>query len=78
MTDEQYEQGMRARREVLGDKHVDRAIERTTPLTEPFQDGLSNAEIREVLLHSAVYARGACGQRRIRDRAARTRGVRRV
>ena len=56
MTDEQYEQGLRARREVLGDKHVDRAIERTTPLTEPFQDGLSNAEIREVLLHSAVYA----------------------
>jgi 4-carboxymuconolactone decarboxylase len=26
------------RREVLGDEHVDRALERTTPLTAPFQD----------------------------------------
>jgi 4-carboxymuconolactone decarboxylase len=26
------------RREVLGDEHVDRAIERTTPLTAPFQE----------------------------------------
>jgi 4-carboxymuconolactone decarboxylase len=32
------EQGMKTRREVLGDTHVDRAIERTTPFTEPFQD----------------------------------------
>jgi 4-carboxymuconolactone decarboxylase len=38
MTDEQYEEGMRVRREVLGDQHVDRAIERTTDLTAPFQD----------------------------------------
>jgi 4-carboxymuconolactone decarboxylase len=30
--------GMRIRREVLGDDHVDRAIERTTDLTAPFQD----------------------------------------
>jgi 4-carboxymuconolactone decarboxylase len=30
--------GMRIRREVLGDEHVDRAIERTTPETEEFQD----------------------------------------
>jgi 4-carboxymuconolactone decarboxylase len=30
--------GMRIRREVLGDDHVDRAIERTTPETEEFQD----------------------------------------
>jgi 4-carboxymuconolactone decarboxylase len=33
-----YETGMRVRREVLGDAHVDRAIERTTELTAPFQD----------------------------------------
>ena len=32
------EQGMRVRREVLGDAHVDRAIARTTEFTEPFQD----------------------------------------
>jgi 3-oxoadipate enol-lactonase/4-carboxymuconolactone decarboxylase len=30
--------GMRIRREVLGDEHVDRAVERTTPETEEFQD----------------------------------------
>ena len=29
---------MRVRREVLGDKHVDRAVARTTPFTEDFQD----------------------------------------
>ncbi len=104
MTDEHYEPGMRVRREVLGDAHVDQAIERTTPFTEAFQDyitrsawgsvwgrpgldrrtrsaltlavltalgrerelamhvraalrnGLSESEIAEVLLHTAVYA----------------------
>ena len=101
---ERTAQGMRVRREVLGDEHVNRAVASTTPLTEPFQDfitryawgeiwsrpGLSRAErsmitltalvvlrqeeelamhlraalrngvtpdqIREVLLHTAVYA----------------------
>jgi 4-carboxymuconolactone decarboxylase len=101
---EEYEAGMEVRRAVLGDEHVDRAIERVTPLTEPFQEfitryawgavwaregldrrtrsaitlavltalgrenelaihvrgalrnGLSEAEIGEVLLHTAVYA----------------------
>ncbi len=38
MTDETHEQGMKVRREVLGDEHVDRAIARTTPVTEEFQD----------------------------------------
>jgi 4-carboxymuconolactone decarboxylase len=32
------ERGMRVRREVLGDAHVDRAIARTTDFTAPFQD----------------------------------------
>ena len=36
--EERYEAGMRVRREVLGDAHVDRAIARTDPFTEPFQD----------------------------------------
>ena len=34
MTDE----GMRIRRKVLGDEHVDRAVERTTDFTRDFQD----------------------------------------
>jgi 4-carboxymuconolactone decarboxylase len=33
-----HERGMRVRREVLGDEHVDRAIERTSDLTVDFQD----------------------------------------
>jgi 4-carboxymuconolactone decarboxylase len=32
------ERGMRVRREVLGDAHVDRAVARTTDFTAPFQD----------------------------------------
>lgn len=104
MTDESHDAGMRVRREVLGDEHVDRAIASSTPFTEPFQEfitsyawggvwtregldrrtrsaitlavltalgreqelelhvraavrnGLSEQEIAEVLLHTAVYA----------------------
>lgn len=36
--DERHEQGMRTRREVLGDAHVDAAIAGTTPFTADFQD----------------------------------------
>jgi len=99
-----HDAGMKVRREVLGDEHVDRAIAGTTDFTAPFQDfitrfawggvwtregldrrarsaitlavltalgreneiamhvraavrnGLTPAEISEVLLHTAVYA----------------------
>ena len=98
-----FDRGMRTRREVLGDEHVDEAVTRTTGFTEDFQDlitryawgeiwsrdgldrrtrccitltalvalgreeelamhvraalriGLSPDEIKEVLLHSAIY-----------------------
>jgi len=98
-----FDRGMRTRREVLGDEHVDEAIARTTGFTGDFQDlitryawgeiwsrdgldrrtrscitltalvalgreeelamhiraalriGLSPEEIKEVLLHSAIY-----------------------
>ena len=33
-----HDEGMRVRREVLGDAHVDRAVAATTSFTEPFQD----------------------------------------
>ena len=36
--DARAERGMKVRREVLGDAHVDRAVAGTTPFTEPFQD----------------------------------------
>jgi 4-carboxymuconolactone decarboxylase len=103
MTDD-YEHGMKIRREVLGDEWVDRATENASALTEAFQElitryawggvwsrpeldrktrsaitlavltalgreqelelhiraavrnGLTDAEIGEVLLHTAVYA----------------------
>jgi 4-carboxymuconolactone decarboxylase len=103
MTDSAHERGMKVRREVLGDEHVDRAIDRTTEHTADFQDfitryawgeiwsrpgldrrtrscititalvalgrfdelelhiraaqrnGVANEEIKEVLLHCAVY-----------------------
>jgi 4-carboxymuconolactone decarboxylase len=99
-----YDDGMKIRREVLGDEHVDRAVAKTTDFTAPFQDfitryawgdvwarpeldrrtrscitlaalvslraegeigmhvkaalrnGLTPDEIREVILHTAVYA----------------------
>ena len=104
MSDETHERGMRVRREVLGNDHVDRAVDRTTPFTADFQElitkyawgeiwsrpgldrrtrscitlavlvalgrdhevamhvraalgnGLTPDEIKEVLLHTAVYA----------------------
>ena len=102
--DDIHERGMKVRREVLGDAHVDRAVEGTTEFTADFQDlitryawgeiwarpgldrktrscitlaalvslgrdhevamhvraalrnGLTADEIKEVLLHTAVYA----------------------
>ena len=38
MSDETHERGMQIRREVLGDEHVDAAVERTTAFTADFQD----------------------------------------
>ena len=36
--DPTHERGMQVRREVLGDEHVDAAIQRTTGFTADFQD----------------------------------------
>lgn len=38
MSEDPYEAGMTVRREVLGDAHVDRALDQTTPFTAPFQE----------------------------------------
>jgi 4-carboxymuconolactone decarboxylase len=104
VSEDRHERGMEVRRQVLGDEHVDRSIESTTPFTADFQDfitryawgeiwarpgldrktrscitlaalvalgrdhevamhvraalrnGLTPDEIKEVLLHTAVYA----------------------
>jgi 4-carboxymuconolactone decarboxylase len=103
MTDDRHERGIRVRREVLGDEHVEAALERTSDFTAEFQDlitryawdevwnrpgldrrtrsaitltalvarghfdelamhvraalrnGLTREEIKEILLHSAIY-----------------------
>lgn len=41
--DELYDAGMRARRRVLGDAHVDRAEAAKTPFTAPFQEYITRA-----------------------------------
>jgi 3-oxoadipate enol-lactonase/4-carboxymuconolactone decarboxylase len=38
MSTPDYEAGMRVRREVLGDEHVDRAVDGTTEVTADFQE----------------------------------------
>jgi 4-carboxymuconolactone decarboxylase len=43
-----HEAGMKVRREVLGDEHVDRAVAAATPLTEPFQDFITRYAWGEV------------------------------
>jgi 4-carboxymuconolactone decarboxylase len=43
MTDERYDAGMRVRREVLGDDHVDRAVAATTDLDADFQRYITRA-----------------------------------
>ena len=48
MTDERRARGSRVRREVLGDVHVDRAEERTTDFTRPFQEFITDAAWADV------------------------------
>jgi 4-carboxymuconolactone decarboxylase len=43
MSDERHDAGMRVRREVLGDEHVDRAQAAATRFTQPFQDHITRA-----------------------------------
>ena len=43
-----HARGMEVRRAVLGDAHVDRAIDSTTPLTEGFQDFITRYAWGEV------------------------------
>jgi 4-carboxymuconolactone decarboxylase len=43
-----HEEGMKVRRAVLGDEHVDRAVASTTPFNEPFQDFITRYAWGEV------------------------------
>lgn len=48
MSDNVYERGMKVRREVLGDAHVDRAEARKTALTADFQDYITRCAWGEI------------------------------
>jgi 4-carboxymuconolactone decarboxylase len=55
--DDQHARGMEVRRAVLGDAHVDRAVERTTPFTEAFQDLITRYAWGEVWARSGLDRR---------------------
>jgi 4-carboxymuconolactone decarboxylase len=83
-----HEEGMRVRREVLGDEHVDRAIANTTELTRDFQDVITRyawGEIwtrpgldrgtRSCITITALVARGQFDELALHLRAARRNGL---
>jgi 4-carboxymuconolactone decarboxylase len=54
---EQHDRGMKVRREVLGDEHVDAAIEGTTEFTADFQDLITRYAWGEIWTRSGLDRR---------------------
>jgi 4-carboxymuconolactone decarboxylase len=52
-----HERGMKVRREILGDEHVDAAIERTTDFTADFQDFITRYAWGEIWTRSGLDRR---------------------
>ena len=88
MTDERYERGMKVRREVQGDEHVDAATARTTELTREFQELLTryawgeiwtrpglDRRTRSLITISAMVALGRERELELHLRSARRIGV---
>jgi len=88
MKDDAYERGMRIRREVLGDEHVDRAIENTTEHTAAFQDLITryawgeiwarpglDRKVRSAITLTALVALGRFDELAMHVRAARRNGL---
>ena len=69
--DERYERGMKARREVLGDAHVDAAVARTTDFTADFQEYITRNVWGDIW--GAPRPRSPHAQRRHADGADRAR-----
>ncbi len=80
--------GMRVRRAVLGDAHVDRASAQVTPLTEDFQDLITryawgeiwtrpglDRRMRSAITLTALIAKGHWGELEMHVRAARRNGL---
>ena len=88
MSDDPYEEGMRVRREVLGDEHVDRAIESTTEFTAAFQEFITrnawgavwtreglDRRTRSAITLAVLTALGSEQELAMHVRAARTNGL---
>jgi 4-carboxymuconolactone decarboxylase len=88
MSDDAYERGMRVRREVLGDEHVDGAIENTTDETRDFQDFITryawgeiwarpglDRRTRSCITLTALVALGRLDELALHIRAARRNGL---
>jgi 4-carboxymuconolactone decarboxylase len=88
MTDSAHERGMKVRREVLGDEHVDRAIERATEHTADFQDFITryawgeiwsrpglDRRTRSCITTTALVALGRFDELELHIRAAQRNGV---
>jgi 3-oxoadipate enol-lactonase/4-carboxymuconolactone decarboxylase len=89
MTDvDRHQQGMQLRRAVLGDEHVDRAVEGTTPFTEDFQDLITryawgeiwtrsglDRRTRSAITMTALVARGHYEELALHVRAALRNGM---
>lgn len=54
---ERYEKGMKVRRSVLGDAHVDRAEAAKTPFDQPFQDLITESAWGTVWASDRISAR---------------------
>jgi 4-carboxymuconolactone decarboxylase len=85
---EQHDKGMEVRREVLGDEHVDGAIEGTTEFTADFQDLITryawgevwtrpglDRRTRSAIALTALIARGHFDELAMHVRAARRNGL---
>jgi 4-carboxymuconolactone decarboxylase len=83
-----HERGMKVRREVLGDEHVDRAVEHTTAFTTEFQDLITryawgeiwtrpglDRRTRSAITLTALIALGRFDELGIHVRAARRNGL---
>jgi 4-carboxymuconolactone decarboxylase len=88
MTDDSYEQGLRIRREVLGDDHVDRAIAQTVDQTRDFQDFITryawgeiwarpglDRRVRSCITVTALVAQGRFDELELHLGAARRNGL---
>ena len=85
---DRYDAGMKVRRAVLGDAHVDRSLTRRTPFNEEFQEIITRyawGEIwtrpgldrrsRSLITLTALIARGHHEEFAMHVRAARTNGL---